>query len=494
MQLPYGVWPAVPYLSASRPTTSPSSAGRWYIDPVSGSDVVGVGGSRGSINAPLRTFDGLRRRLESLWTQAPQLVSLRNGLYPWTTLRPTLGGGQVIIYADEAWDPTVFNIIATGTAGVGTTASSIVGAFSTDQHRGKSLRFTTGAAAGQRKTIQSNSTTALVPAVSFSPAPASGDTYQIFDSNVSLTPQTDVWQRIASAGIANRGLIHAYPDSEGYVFAGVKLVVGPSLRFLFDMGRYELFGVEVAGAVGSALPWRMEWSAVSAGCERTDGPTGAAFIARAPFSWLGAPSVSAWAGWGISGNALPHGISTGHFTGYVVVGAGGPAVLTDITYQYSDRMRVDIAGGSLRNTTGILMGCSSTVALLKVLNTGDVVVPEFIGGASSLLTAHHGTILADAGSFNNTGAGPVFLIAGAGQMYLSSLCTGQAASGDSLQAVRGGRVYLNGSAAPNFGRAAAATDYNNGNGTPVNKTFFAAVGTHMPAFTDGSTVIRVGLV
>jgi hypothetical protein len=480
MQAPYGIWPPLQYLSTQQQTATPV---RWYIDPVAGSD---IGTFRGTQGQPLRTIQGLRDRLQSTWSQAPQLVSLRNGNYPWTTLRPTLGGAQCILFADEAWDPTVYTVQVAGVAGAGTTASSIAGAFVLDAQRGRSLRFTSGAAAGQYRTIQSNSVGALVPSKAFSPAPAQNDTYEIFTTNVQLLPTAESWTRVAESGLANLAQnAFAWPTMEGYGFAGLRFVTVGG-RWQFDQGRYDFYGVDVDPTAGTNA-WRMTWASVFAGLDRVDGVSGSSVTARMPFQHLGAVSLTAWAGWGLTGAILPQGLSSGTLFAFLV-GPGNNGIV------FSDRMMVTLAGGSMRQTANRILTIAHPAARFEVFNAADPVLPELLStGAGPMLEVQEGSIIiGGAARVETTAAGPVFRAWGPGYISISNQVTGQAASGNSFEATRAGHGYIfgiGGAAGPAFGRA-VDTDYDNGNGAPQNKTFFAAAGSHLPEFTDGSSIVR----
>jgi hypothetical protein len=480
VQAPYGIWPPLQYLSTQQVTGAPV---RWYVDPTSGSD---IGTFRGTQGAPLRTIQGLRDRLQSTWSQVPQLVSLRNANYPWTTLRPTLGGAQCILFADEAWDPTVYTVQVSGAAGAGTTASSIVGVFVADAQRGRSIRFTSGAAAGQYRTIQSNTVGALVPSKAFSPAPAQNDTYQIFTTNVQLLPTSESWTRVAESGVANLAMnAFAWPTMEGYGFVGLRFVTSGG-RWQFEQGRYNLYGVEI-DTTGGINAWRMTWASVFAGLDRVDGVTGGSVTARMPFSHLGTVSLGAYAGWGLTGAILPQGLSTGTMFAFLV-GSGNNGII------YADQMNLQLAGGSMRQTAGKLLSIARPDSRFEVFNSGDAVLPELLStGAGPMLECGEGSIIiGGAARVETTGAGPVFRATGAGYISISNQVTGQAAMGNSFEALRGGHgliFNIGGAAGPAFGRA-VDTDYDNGNGAPQNKTFFAALGAHLPEFTDGSSIIR----
>lgn len=102
---------------------------------------------------------------------------------------PCLCDGVLIVIGDGAgqsgedgFTQTVFS-----TAAAGTTTESVADTGMTpDTHRGQTLHVLTGSAAGQRRTIRSNTETQIVPCTAFSAAVQSGDLYRVISSNVVL--------------------------------------------------------------------------------------------------------------------------------------------------------------------------------------------------------------------------------------------------------------------------------------------------------------------
>lgn len=153
-----------------------------YLDPVNGDDANTGRSTMQAIKTPLR--------LEQLIPLRPGNVDVHMASGAATLpdrgwfMRPRTFDGLVRFIADEAWDPAVFTVIdGNRTAAAATTAVVVKAAgLAVNALQDLSIRFLDGAAAGQYRRVRNNTATDIVPVEAWSPAPAPGDTYQIFQS------------------------------------------------------------------------------------------------------------------------------------------------------------------------------------------------------------------------------------------------------------------------------------------------------------------------
>jgi hypothetical protein len=129
--------------------------------------------------------------------------------YVWSSRR--FSGGRFRVYADEAWDPNVYTVVQAATAaGVGSTASSIVGVFVADAFNRCFLRVLTGAAAGRMVTVRNNTAGEIVP-VAVLTGLVAGDEYEVLTWGVLIActapgPGNNLQPALPSAGeISGRG-------------------------------------------------------------------------------------------------------------------------------------------------------------------------------------------------------------------------------------------------------------------------------------------------
>ena len=186
----------------------------YYVSPALGND-----NNAGTIASPLATLNRVEELLPDIITNTNYRVHLRNEVYPlpsgsrntWLRSR-ILQNGKITIFADEAWDPTVYSILVAAAAAVGTNANVIVTAgLVPNAHRGQSIRMTSGAANGQIRRINENTATDIVLDVPFGALPVAGNTFQIF------TPQTVI---SVPAPVAPMGR---------YLFHDVMVATGPRI-------------------------------------------------------------------------------------------------------------------------------------------------------------------------------------------------------------------------------------------------------------------------
>lgn len=295
----FGVWP--PGMPAFQKTDSTLTL---YLDPVGGDDDK-VGTSRvNAVRTPARISD-----LVALYPGNVD-VHMRSGaaVLPsrgWFLL-PRMFGGLVRFLADEAWDPSVYTVIGGDRTSEAATTDSVIKASGlvVDALQDLSVRFTTGAAAGQYRRIRDNTVTDITPSTAFDPAPGVGDTYQVFTSNAYFAlpalpdGETDVVTNYVfcadSPGIAPPPF-----DWSGFGY----LTISRPLGILFD-------GVGLRGGTGF---WRHYFGATTVYFFGTDAntdfqdssdPCGAA--GGTLYSGYGLPDYQLKQGWGFAGSGGPN--------------------------------------------------------------------------------------------------------------------------------------------------------------------------------------------
>lgn len=447
----------------------------YYVDPTSGSDAKA---SPGTQALPLQTLNELERRI-AIGADHPVLVSLRSGGggYSWpANFRTRRLNAPIIFYADDTWDAGVYTTVYTGTCAGGTGAGVIVdsvGGFAVDVHRDLSLQMLTGAAAGHRKSIRNNTATDLVPYSQFGTAPAAADTFKVFTRNVVIDTDANLPASddtvVLCAGEA-RNAARGQEGSPGtFVFVGIQ----------FTGTRIGLAAPAVF--YGCELPGQLRWSTAHPAFFGCDDPAG---IVRAviPQQHLGAPSTTAWRGWGaqLTGTItlIPAG---GAIAGYFGLGAGqlGTDPLGQGTIMW-------IGGGGARATN-----IAAQIAMFLGLRVDSTRV-LLDGATEAIVASRRGYI--DVGLVDVTGfageeaievdTGGFVLLRGSGGVFPA-----QGSSPDFLSvAVKyGGKVVLT-DGAPSFGRA-SGNDYDVGNGSPKNKSDFSVAGAHI-SHSDGSVIVR----
>lgn len=168
--------------------TESASIRHLYVDPVAGLDV-----NDGSSTAlAIQTYARLLELLPAVISQ-PHLVHGTSGVLDIGTqpIPYTCGTRLLGFYADDAWDPRgdLYTVVASGVTATGTTAHQIVSgsALTLNAHRGYVIRITSGALAGQKRTVLGNSTTTYFIATSFGSAAVDGSTYEILQNNFVIS-------------------------------------------------------------------------------------------------------------------------------------------------------------------------------------------------------------------------------------------------------------------------------------------------------------------
>lgn len=234
---------------------------------------------------------------------------------------------NIFFYADGGGGGTdgFTELVAATPALAGSTAQTVKTSGLAVDYGGKTIEILTGAAAGDRRTLQVTTATDLTVARSFTAAVAEGDSYRIVE------PETDLelsWPDTENALIKGCGtgerLVYPVqtffnnPTSVWLINFKLKDPVYASPYLAILQSSISLFGVEFDGSYGSFF---MDSSAVKMGVEGLDtvGYVGSAPSGKDVF---GAPNDTSWSGWGVHVNMdLPvanFSVTGGSFWGVLV--------------------------------------------------------------------------------------------------------------------------------------------------------------------------------
>ena len=223
----------------------------------------GSDSAAGTQGAPVATLAEAVSRIPDQ-VRDPVVIRLAAGTYDADVrIEGKMLNAPVIIMGDA------FTELATGTAQSGTDGQTLVtsGGLTLDEFMGKTLEFTSGAAAGWRRTIRDNTTTDIIPCIAYQTAPAPGDTYRVVEPAVTLNiPDTPLVPSGADDligsqfGVLNCGnQMGAFrregipgPYGAGLVYlVNVTLTTADPLALAFLMvnnSSMALFGVEISDA------------------------------------------------------------------------------------------------------------------------------------------------------------------------------------------------------------------------------------------------------
>lgn len=452
----FGVWPpGAPVFNKTDSTLA------LYLDPVGGDDSK-VGTSR--VNAVLTP-----ERIADLIALYPGNVDvhMRSGaaVLPergWF-LKPRLFGGLLRFIADEAWDPAVFTVIGGDRTAAAATSATVVKAAGlvVNALQDLSIRFTTGDAAGQYRRVRNNTATDIVPTAAWSPAPAAGDTYQIFTSNVAFQIPDVAVEPLYNYVFAADSLALQPGSIDGSVYEGLAMFAEPA-GILFD-------GVGLQGGAGA---YQYYFGANAVFFYGTDGLLNYQSVFQViggnrctMFSGYGPAAYNAKEGWGYSGVVAP--------TPENALIAGTLCCLSGIT-NYSTAQAFLLGGhyGSVNSFGPALMQLASdssgTVAPL-IDNSGAV--------AFAIRVSQNANLFVNDGSID----GAILVELGG---YLE--CDGAVSGTGPVEVRYGGR--FNGRGVQNIG--GGGNDWTVFGLPPFNKSFFALVG-DVKLGTDGSAAQRV---
>lgn len=152
-----------------------------YVEPTDGRDTnIGTVATK-----PLKTIAAAVAKIPHQHDHHV-FIHLANGIYSWTKAITSQGTGVVALIGDGAGQPGqdgFTQLVAPSAAQSGSSAIVLVtaGGLTANQYLGKTVEILTGAAAGNRRSIRSNTTTDLIPTVAFTAAVAASDQYRIVE-------------------------------------------------------------------------------------------------------------------------------------------------------------------------------------------------------------------------------------------------------------------------------------------------------------------------
>ena len=230
--------------------------------------------------------------------------------------------GQVVILCDGALQPGedgfVFPPVAAGAAGVGTSNVSV--AFvcpSDDVYLGYTIEFTSGPAAGQRRKIRNNTTSAIIPDLAFSPAPVGGDNFRV------VVPATNFDISAGSVDFQVSSDLYATLVNANFLIGEVS----PQSLRLNGLNCVKMFGCSFSQEAHLSV----FNSKLYAGVTEADAGVVQEDI-RINELWAALGGAQPWAGWGIScpdahlnSDVQPLNDFTGYLVsrGYLLIGSAG---------------------------------------------------------------------------------------------------------------------------------------------------------------------------
>ena len=421
--------------SASLGVGQPSTTLDFYVDGVSGSDA----NDGLTTSTPIQTFTRLYALLPRIY-QRDVVVHLAAGsgagaiTYDLPGSIPYFGGARSLwIVGDEAWNTTLgrtlYATVATGTSTTGTGAAAVVSSgLALNAHRGYSIRMTSGAAVtNQKRTIRDNTTTTYSPVAAFSPAPSSGDTYEIFTNNILLRVVDTSTVTAANASVDSR-------QGVGFIGIDFDAVSGVTTTVPFAPGLVHFFGVRTRTvAITGPLP---------RGGVQSGRSVDAALIAV-----FGGTIATAYGGWGLSSETLflPAGVGVSHTAAGHFVIKGGTTL-----------------SGNMSMDGGYLSTLSASVAVAAFGSNGITATPIWIGDTADTatkITCTDGLVtLTTNVAVNNNSASNATIVCerkGAVRLAATTITGSNAnATGKSVLCRRGGRVFVTGT--PVFGKSGTA--------------------------------------
>lgn len=401
-----------------------------------------------------------------------------------------------VFEADEAWDPTCFETVATLTTEAGTTASVLnVAGLTADLYNGDWVQFTSGPASGstpaKRCMIRENTTGALNLEHQIIGGTGVGNAFKVKRSTgVRFNMPSDVLALMVMRCTMGAGVSTLSEGSAPIVpavcFVGIELYVAGGLfpDIVFSGGVYQFYGCRKNAEAGNG--WALSFAACAFGIGSGPGaPDGLnSPLSLAPFSF----SDGRWIGWGIQ--------QTDNDTWAVVqaiAGAFGTAFVYAKTsqimaYNFDDQLppSVTVLGRISDGSYGtnpitaqsakVFLG-STTCAQTVIKATGAL--PAMYLSRKSSLTGVNALI----GSVN----GAQLVVTGGSSATLQSSVTGTpTGTGKSVQCLDpGSHVFLIGP--PGLGGA-----YSVGDGADVLAAALSAEGTAKINQYNGAVIQRSG--
>jgi hypothetical protein len=469
----------------------------WYVSPALGSD-----SSDGRADTtPLETLTELERRMPAIQTN-PIAVHMRAEDYPAARWRKRLMRAGVYFIADEAWDPAVETIVVASDAAEGGTTNAAIEATGATVVPGDTIEFLDGLAAGQRRVVADYTGTTITPVLPFDvgAAPVATDNFKVTRWNTCrMVFSTSAFQSetVFAGGDARDGDGSNADEAPftGYAFKGVGLRCSNLFaRPTFKDGTYAFFGMEKTwgGAVAGNDGWLPQFVNASVSFGSTASLGAPRFIEDAPFSESRAQN---WFGWGAQQDAsdraafaTPTDDTRLTLTGrWSYLDTGGPG----------RRKSFIRAVGRFEPPAG-LAKCPLNVRGPIEIHVGRFGSQSFgvIDGATALIGVDIAALSMSSQSFLRlenldvaADSGDILQVEGPALVSIDATVTGESASGKAVYAKFGAYIVVEGGA-PALGRAAVDTDWDVGNGSPRDKTWFGAVGDSLNNASDRTTIVR----
>lgn len=294
-----------------------------YVDGSSGDDA-----NDGSSGNPLATLVEAETRVPIIHGRT--LISATNspvGGFTMPSFRPRLGTEPIVVYNEDSSD-----VLSSTAAASGSSQTQIVtaGGLGTNTYRGRALEVLTGAAAGDIRFIRDHTDTTIVPAVAFSAAVSSGDTFRVREPTGELDVNTDdgpIVEGTAARAPNSRGeAFFGWTSTAGVALANWKLITENNAT-LKTRGVLYLWGCETDDGFDLHLPCAGDAGQVIAGFENT-----ALESVDTPVALSLASGSQSWLGWGLSARSKSVAQYGGRFFGSVncgryIVFAGGQCVI-----------------------------------------------------------------------------------------------------------------------------------------------------------------------
>ena len=199
---------------------------------------------------------------------------------------------------------------ASAAAAAGTGANVVVtgGGLGVNAYLGMTIEFTTGAAAGNRRTVRDNDATNITPTIPFLPALALGDSYRVVTPSVIWVVPAAVagvdFLMVQDCGVpgaeASFGQTYATP---AVYLCNVQMTAAASTTgFVITGSRVIFVGVDCPTVVANvSLPkpfWRSSEAGLGYDVNMAGGSTSLGVIGAVDD--LGVASAAMWRGWGLS--------------------------------------------------------------------------------------------------------------------------------------------------------------------------------------------------
>lgn len=297
-------------LTSQTATTTVGRLDLW-VDDDTGSDE-----NPGTEQLPLATLTEAVSRVPD-HVKSPVVIHLlphTGAGYAWA---PILGK----VMSDNLWivGEGFTELLTTQTATAGTGSNAVVdptGGFTIDVYVGKTIEILSGAAAGTRRLIKSNTADTFVPSSPFSPAPADGDSYRVVEPSVYVTLDSSLPNTVLAENCLGSVILPNIPDDglrDGSSYIGLVNFrfnltnIGGSYDLHLNNATIAMFGVE--SVVEDISIVCTPASTCAMGLDLVG-------VAVGPTKDLGVTSDTAWRGWGLATHDLGINFVGGNTTGF----------------------------------------------------------------------------------------------------------------------------------------------------------------------------------